>query len=90
MADPCMGEWIKRRIKGTIDLFCVDLGKYLDTARDDSRGQKTGKMTAQVEDLEGAGADEKTMKCIGGAAKSFIRGGPSTYPSSAKPGTRSS
>jgi len=63
VADPYMGEWIKTRIKDTIDLFWVDLEKYLDMARDDLRDQKTGKMTAKMELLEGAGADEKMMTC---------------------------
>jgi hypothetical protein len=63
VADPYMGEWIKSRIKDTVDLFWVDLENYLDMARDDLRDQKTGKMTAQMERLDGAGADEKMMPC---------------------------
>lgn len=63
VADPYMGEWIKSRIKDTVDLFWVDLEKYLDMARDDLRDQKTGKMSAKMEELEGAGADEKMLPC---------------------------
>lgn len=63
VGDPYMGEWLKSRIKDTVDLFWVDLEKYLDMARDDLRDQKTGKMTAKMEALDGAGADEKMCPC---------------------------
>lgn len=63
VADPYMCECIKGYVKDTVDLFWVDLETYLDMARDDMRDQKTGKMTAKMNELEGAGADEQMLTC---------------------------